>query len=67
MNILKLGEEKIRKMTVWDMALVKLICVFLGLILGAYAAAFIKENILLFVILFIIGYITAIYRVLVRK
>lgn len=67
MNILKWGEEKLGKMTVWDMALVKLICIFFGLILGAYASAFVKENIRLFIILFIIGYITVIYKVLLKK
>ncbi len=67
MNVLKWGEGKIRKMTFWDMALVKLSCIFFGLILGAYASGFIKENICLFTVLFIIGYFTAIYKILFRK
>ena len=67
MDIVKWGEGKIRKMTFMDMALVKFTCILLGLILGAYASGFIKENILIFIILFILGYITAIYKLLLKK
>lgn len=67
MNIIKWSEEKIHKISVWDMGLVKFICILFGLILGAYSSAFIKQNILLFLILFLAGYITAIYRFFIRK
>lgn len=67
MGLMDWGKRKIQKMTVWDMGLVKLACILLGLIIGAYASTFVKEYIGLFVVLFLAGYITLAYRVLIKK
>ncbi|HOL21497.1 MAG TPA: hypothetical protein PLQ41_01410 [bacterium] len=67
MNIVKWSEGKIKKMSVWDMALVKFVCVFLGLILGAYFSEYIKYHQWIFLIFLIAGYITAIYRFFLRE
>ncbi|MCM8762619.1 MAG: hypothetical protein NC905_01700 [Candidatus Omnitrophica bacterium] len=62
MSIVKWSEDKIHKMNMWDIALVKFVCVFFGLILGAYISEFVRQYIWIFLILFLAGYITAIYR-----
>ena len=67
MGLMDWGEKKIKKITFWDMGLIKFACILFGLILGAYASTFVKQYIWLFVILFLTGYITVIYRVLIKK
>lgn len=67
MNLIKWSEEKIRKMNFWDMGLVKFVCIFFGLILGAYISNFVRQYIWIFLILFLAGYITALYRFFIKK
>ncbi len=67
MDIIRWGETKIRKMTFWDMGLIKFACIFFGLIIGAYASSFIRENVWLFAILFIAVYVIVVYRVVIKK
>jgi hypothetical protein len=61
------SEKKIKKMTFWDMALIKYTAMFFGLIIGAYISGFVRQYIWLFLILFIAGYITAVYRFFMKK
>ena len=67
MGMIDWSEKKIRKMTFWDMALTKCTCIFLGLILGVYVHVFVRQHIWLFLILFIAGYITVVYRFFIKK
>ena len=67
MGLINWGEKKIQKMTFGDMALTKFLCVIFGSIIGAYISTFVKQHTWLFVVLFIAGYITVIYRVLIKK
>lgn len=67
MGMIDWAENKIKKMTFWDMALIKYTCIFLGLIIGAYISGFVRQYIWLFLILFIAGYITAVYRFFIKK
>jgi len=67
MNLIQWGESKIKRMTFWDMGLVKVSCILFGLILGAYISSFVRQYTCLFIILFLAGYITVIYRFLIKK
>ncbi|MCX8083134.1 MAG: hypothetical protein N3D17_07090 [bacterium] len=67
MTLIKWSEDKIHRMNVWDMALVKIICILLGLILGAYTSEFIRHYIWFFLIPVLFLYIIAIYRFFIRK
>jgi len=51
MKVLDWIDEKVKKLTVWDIGILKILCVLAGMILGAYAAGFVLRNINVFIIL----------------
>jgi len=59
--------KRARKMTVFDYSLFKTVVVVLGMIFGAYCADFVKENIIVFWVVFGVLYVLLIYRVYLRK
>lgn len=50
-------EKKIKKVDIWDFALIKTTIIIAGIIIGAYIADFVKEFIWYWVALFVVFYI----------
>jgi uncharacterized membrane protein YfcA len=57
MCIIKWAEKKIKKLTFWDVGVLKLCLVVFGMVLGAYVANFVKQYVWWFVVVFAITYI----------
>ena len=49
MSVMQWTEERTNAMTVWDVGVLKVLCVFFGLIIGAYVPSFVTQNIWWFV------------------
>ena len=64
MGLWKWAEKSIKKMTLWDYALLKIVLILIGIIIGAYIATFVKDNIWYFGSIAILGYIILLTRVL---
>ena len=62
MNLIASMERRIQKMTFWDITLTKTVTILFGVIVGAYISEFVKHYIWPLSIVFIVGYIIAIYR-----
>ena len=67
MGMIEWGEKKIKNMTFWDMGLTKLVLILFGVITGACISDFVKQNIVIFLVLFLAGYLVVILRVIARK
>ncbi len=50
MGILQWAEKKTKGLTIWDIGVLKVYCVLVGVIVGAYLSSFVKENVLWFVV-----------------
>jgi hypothetical protein len=62
MSLKSFFEKKIKNFTFWDFALLKLVLIILGIIVGAYIALFVKQYIWYFVAVFVIGYVVLLFR-----
>lgn len=67
MGFKKWLEEKIHKLTLWDMALVKIVLIIFGIIIGAYISTFVKQYLLYFVGTFVVLYAILLYRFFRKK
>ena len=62
MGLIKWIEKRIKKMKVWDVGLLKITLLILGMIIGAYISVFIKTHVWYFLGAFIILYLVLLYR-----
>jgi len=62
MKIKNWFEEKIRRLTFWDMCAIKITLIIFGIIIGAYISTFVKQYVWYFVIVFIVLYAVVVYR-----
>lgn len=67
MGLINWSEEKIRALSMWDFAILKIILVLFGMIIGAYFSTFVKQYVWCFVGTFVIGYAWVIYKILIKK
>ncbi len=67
MGFKKWFEEKIHKLTLWDMALVKITLIIFGIIIGAYISAFVKQYLWYFVGAFVVLYAIILYKFFRKK
>ena len=63
-KLMKWAEKVVKKMNVWDMALLKTCVVLIGIIIGAYISVFVQQYIWWFVAVAVILYAILIKRVL---
>ena len=54
MNLMKWAKKTIKKLDVMDIAALKTCCLFIGMILGAYISAFVKQYIWIFAVVAIL-------------
>ena len=67
MNLIKWSEEKIKKMEVWDLALLKTAVLILGVMIGAYISEFVKLYLWYFVGAFVLFYGILLHRTFGKK
>ena len=67
MGFKKCFEEKIHKLTLWDMALIKTTLIVFGIIIGAYISTFVKQYLWYFVGAFVVLYAILLYRFFRKK
>ncbi|RLG14367.1 MAG: hypothetical protein DRN66_02270 [Candidatus Nanohalarchaeota archaeon] len=63
MGLIEWSEKKIRKLTIWDFALIKIVLVLFGIVIGAYFSTFVRAHVWHFCSVFIVLYAVLIYRV----
>jgi uncharacterized membrane protein YoaK (UPF0700 family) len=56
-NLNKWFEKKIKKIDIWDFALIKTTLIIAGIIIGAYITDFVKEFVWYWVALFVLFYV----------
>ncbi|MCF7861408.1 hypothetical protein K9M79_04095 [Candidatus Woesearchaeota archaeon] len=64
--MIKWAEQKIKNLTIGDFAILKIVLVITGIVIGAYISDFVKLNVWYFIGTFIILYGYIVYRVLTR-
>ena len=67
MKLIKWAEKKIKKLTIKEFALIKLVLILVGMIIGAYLSAFVKQYILFFITVAVLGYAMIFYTLLGKK
>ena len=67
MGFKKYFEEKIHKLTLWDMYLIKIVLIIFGIIIGAYISTFVKQYLWYFVGAFVMLYAILLYRFFKKK
>jgi len=63
MKLLKWSEKKIRKLSIWDFALVKIVLIIFGVIIGAYVSDFVKQYLWYFAGAFVVLYGILFYKI----
>ena len=66
-GIKKWSEEKIHKLTIWDIAIVKIALIIFGILIGAYISIFVKQYLWYFVGAFVVLYAILLYRLFEKK
>ena len=67
MKLLSWAEKKIRKLTIWDFSIVKVVLIIFGIIIGAYISTFVKQYVWCFVGVFVILYALLLYNLFKKK
>lgn len=67
MGILEWAEQRTGAMTIWDVGVLKIYCVLVGVIVGAYLSTFVKENLWWFVLSVLVLGLFSGYRWLTAK
>ncbi len=70
MSFKKLTEwmtKKIRRLTVWDFSIVKIVLILIGMMIGSFIPVFIQTNIWYFFGVALIGYIYLMYIMFKEK
>jgi hypothetical protein len=62
-KLTKWAKKVVKKMTIWDMSLLKTCMVVIGIIIGAYISGFVKANIWWFVVVAVVTYVILLKRV----
>lgn len=55
-------DEKTKKLSAWDIAFVKIGAMIFGLIVGAYVPFFVRQYLIVFVVLFVLVSALPVYR-----
>ncbi|MCK5283869.1 MAG: hypothetical protein KAK00_10810 [Nanoarchaeota archaeon] len=63
MGLLAWAESITKKLSIWDISILKTALVILGMIIGAYTATFVKEYVLYFWTVFGVLYAYLLYKV----
>jgi len=61
MSLFSWIETKIQKYSIWDFGVLKLCVVVFGIIIGAYISTFVKDNLGIFIAIFVVSYAYLIY------
>ena len=64
MKLLRWVEKKIKRLSIWDFAVLKIALVVFGIIIGAYIAGFVKSNVTLFAAIFLLLYAYLLMKIL---
>ncbi|RLG13936.1 MAG: hypothetical protein DRN71_03950 [Candidatus Nanohalarchaeota archaeon] len=67
MGLIEWAEGKIRELSIWDFAVVKIALVIFGMIIGAHMHVFVKEYLMYFVGVFVALYAVLVYRMFLKK
>ncbi|MCK5699184.1 MAG: hypothetical protein KAH93_05010 [Candidatus Aenigmarchaeota archaeon] len=67
MGLIEWAEEKIRELSIWDFAFIKVALIIFGVVIGAHMPGFVEEYLGYFVGVFFALYAVLIYRVLLKK
>lgn len=67
MGLIRWSEETIRKLNVWDFAVVKMVLILFGMLIGAYISDFVKHYVWYFVVVFVVLYGILIYKIFMKK
>ncbi|RLI99884.1 MAG: hypothetical protein DRP06_02835 [Candidatus Aenigmatarchaeota archaeon] len=67
MGIVEWSEKKIRNLSIWEFALVKITLVLVGIMIGAYLSTFVQQYALYFVTVIAVLYAVLLYRVFGKK
>ena len=62
MGFTKWMDNNTKKLSVWDIGLVKISAMIFGLIIGAYIPLFVRQYLVLFIVLFVLVSILPIYK-----
>ncbi len=54
MGLFKFWDEKIKKMNVWDIGILKTYCLLIGVVIGAFVTDFVREYLTAFITVIII-------------
>jgi|TARA_Y100000310_G_C20688171_1_gene820463 hypothetical protein len=60
---MKWAKKLVKKMTIWDVSLLKTCMVVIGIIIGAYISVFVKANIWWFVAVAVVTYLILLKKV----
>ncbi len=67
MTLFNWAKEKIKKMTMWDMGAVKVICIIIGMVLGARFSLWVITNWVPLVFVALVLWIWLIYKIYFKK
>ena len=67
MKFYKTLKRKVKKFDVWDIGLIKWSCLFLGAIIGAYIAGFVKQYLVWMIVITIVLAIRPTIKFLVKQ
>lgn len=57
MNLIRWAENLIKKLNIYDIAILKIYVALIGIIIGAYAAGWVKNNILILILIVVVLFI----------
>lgn len=63
MGLLAWKKKMLKKLTIWDMSLVKLYCLLIGIIIGAYIPAFVQQYVIYFASAVVVLLAVLLYRI----
>ncbi len=67
MGLIAWSENKIRNLSIWEFALVKITLILVGIVIGAYISTFVQQYVLYFVTVIAVLYAVLIYRMFGKK
>lgn len=67
MGLIQWAEAKTRALNIWDIGILKIYCVLLGMIVGAYLSSFVQQHVAWFVLAVILLGVTVGFRWLTAR
>lgn len=67
MGLIQWGEKKIKKMGFWDIGFLKIYCLVIGLIIGAFFPAFILSNLVVVIVIGALTLLRLLYVMFIKK